>query len=290
MQNTNSDIDRIAIFLWRRKVMLSILIGVGAVAGAGLSFSFAPLYKADALLVPSDEVLGLNATGALGGLAGLGGGLGGLASLVGLGGSANKESEALETLKSRGLTISYIESNGLMPILFDDRWDSSTKTWRVGKFGRVPTLEDGYRAFDKRIRTVVQNRKTGLTTISVTWKDPVLARQWTDGLVNATNDLLRARAIERSTRNLEYLRKASDTTTITEVKTTIYKLMETEIKKQMVAYGGRDYAFRVVDPAMVPDRKDFPTRWSFLLGGAVVLPILGFLLIALRDLKRRVTQ
>lgn len=270
--------------------MLSILIGVGAVAGVGLSYCFTPLYKADALLIPSDEVLGLNASGALGSLAGGLGGLGGLASLVGLGTGGNKENEAIETLKSRGLTISYIESNGLMPILFRDRWDPSTKTWRVGRFGHghIPTIEDGYRVFDKEVRTVVQNRKTGLTTISVTWKDPVLAKQWTDGLVNAANDLLRAQAIERSSRNLEYLRKASDTTTIMEVRATIYKLMETEIKKQMVAYGGRDYAFRVVDPAVVPDRKDFPMRLAFFLGGAVVFPILGFLLIALRDIKRRV--
>jgi uncharacterized protein involved in exopolysaccharide biosynthesis len=287
MQNTNSDFDRLAVFLWRHRVMLSILIGVGAATGLGLSYCITPLYKADAILAPSEELLGLNATGAL---SSLGGGLGGLASLVGLGGGANKESEAIATLKSRGLTTEYIKAHDLLPILFRDRWDSSAKKWKVSRFGHVPTLEDGYRAFDKRIRDVVENRKTGLTTISVTWEDPVLAKQWTEGLINAANDLLRTKAIERSSNNLEYLRKASDSTTIMEVKATIYKLMETEIKKQMVAYGGKDYAFRIVDPPVVPERKIFPIRVAFLLGGAVVLPILGFLLIALRDLKRRVTQ
>jgi Chain length determinant protein len=287
MPNTNSDFDRAAAFLWRRRWLLSILIAVGAVAGAGLSYCFTPLYKADALLIPSDEMLGLNAaSGALGGL----GSLGGLASLVGIGGKGDKESEAIETLKSRGLTTSYIESKGLMLILFHDRWDPVARKWRVGSFGHAPTLEDGYRIFDKSIRTVVENRKTGLTTISVTWEDPILAKQWTDGLVDAVNDLLRTQAIERTTRNLDYLRKAADATNITEVRATIYKLMETEIKKQMVAYGGKDYAFRVVDPAVVPERKDFPHRALFLLGGAIVCPILGFLLIALRDLKGRVTQ
>lgn len=286
MQNTNSDFDRVAIFLWRHRLMLCVLIGVGAAAGAGLSYSVQPLYKADAILVPSEEMLGLNATGALNSL----GGLGGLASLVGIGTGGSKENEAIATLKSRALTMEYIQAHDLLTILFSNRWDSSAKKWKVSRFGRIPTLEDGYRAFDKRIRAVVENRKTGLTIISVTWKDPVLAKEWTEGLVNAANDLLRTRAIERSSRNLEYLRKASDSTTIMEVKATIYKLMETEIKKQMVAYGGREYAFRVVDPAVVPERRVYPNRWAFLLTGAVVLPILGFLSIALRDLKRRVTQ
>jgi uncharacterized protein involved in exopolysaccharide biosynthesis len=286
MPNTNSDFDRAVAFLWRRRLLFSILIAVGAAAGAGLSYCFTPLYKADALLIPSDEMLGLNLNGALGGL----GSLGGLASLVGIGGKGDKEGEAVETLKSRGLTTSYIESHGLLPILFHDRWDPVAKKWHVGPFGRVPTLEDAYRTFDKSIRTVVENRKTGLTTISVTWEDPILAKQWTEGLVDAANDLLRTQAIERTSRSLDYLRKAADATNIAEVKATIYKLMETEIKKQMVAYGGKDYAFRVVDPAVVPERKDFPRRLLFLLGGAVVCPILGFLLIALRDLKGRVTQ
>jgi hypothetical protein len=286
MPNTNSDFVRVAAFLWRRRLMLCILIVVGAAAGAGLSYRVKPLYKADALLVPSDETLGLNATGALGAL---GGSLGGLASLVGIGGKADKESEAIETLKSRGLTTAYIVSNGLMPILFQDRWDPVTKKWHVDLFGRVPTLEDGYRKFDKSIRTVVENRKTGLTTISVIWTDRNLAKQWTQGLVDAANELLRTQAIERSTLNLEYLRKASDSTNITEVKATIYKLMETEIKKQMVAYGGKDYAFRMVDPPVVPERKDSPIRSLYLLVGAVLCPMLGCLFIALRDLKGRVT-
>jgi uncharacterized protein involved in exopolysaccharide biosynthesis len=288
MPNTNSDFVRVAAFLWRRRWLLLILIVVGAAAGVGLSYRFTPLYKADALLIPSDETLGLNAvSGALGGL---GGSLGGLASLVGIGGKADKEGEAIETLKSRSLTTSFIEQNGLMLILFHDRWDPVAKKFRAGLFGRVPTLEDGYKKFDKSIRTVVENRKTGLTTISVTWEDPVLAKQWTQGIVDAANDLLRTQAIERSNRNLEYLRKAADSTNITEVKATIYKLMETEVKKLMVAYGGKEYAFRMVDPPVVPERKDSPQRLVFLLGGAVVCPMLGFLLIALRDLKGRVTQ
>jgi uncharacterized protein involved in exopolysaccharide biosynthesis len=287
MPNTKSDFDRAAAFLWRRRWLLFILIAVGAAAGAGLSYRFTPLYKADALLIPSDETLGLNASGALGAL---GGSLGGLASLVGIGGKGDKESEAIETLKSRSLTTSFIESNGLMLILFHDRWDPLTKKWRVGLFDHVPTLEDGYKKFDKSIRTVVENRKTGLITIAVTWEDPVLAKQWTQGLVDAANDLLRTQAIARSSLNLEYLRKASDATNIAEVKSTIFKLMETEIKKQMVAYGGKDYAYRMIDPPVVPERKDFPHRLLFLLGGAVVCPMLGFLAIALRDLKERVTQ
>jgi uncharacterized protein involved in exopolysaccharide biosynthesis len=197
---------------------------------------------------------------------------------------ANKEKEAIETLRSRGLTRAYIQANGLLPIIFDDRWDFAAKKWKSS--ARVPTLEDAYREFDKNIRSVAENRKNGLITISVTWKDPALARQWTDGLISAANDLLRNQAIERSTRNLEYLQKASDATTVMEVKTTIYKLMESEIKKQMVASGDKNYAFRVVDPAVLPERKVFPSRSIFAICGALVAPIVWSLIIMLRSRRR----
>jgi uncharacterized protein involved in exopolysaccharide biosynthesis len=258
----DSIFDRGIAFLFRHKGALTLMAILGGAAGFAVSYCFTPLYTADSVLIPSDEMLGISQSGALGSL-------GGLASLVGVnmpGGS--KQNEAVETLRSRGLARTYIESNGLLPIIFRNKWDSAGHSWRPSM--RVPTLEDGYREFDKKIRSIVENRKSGLVNISVTWDDPKLAKQWVNGLVEGANDLLRKQAIERSTRNLEYLKQASDATSIMEVKTTIYKLMETEIKKQMIASGDRNYAFRVVDPAVVPERKVFPKRSIFLVCGALI--------------------
>jgi uncharacterized protein involved in exopolysaccharide biosynthesis len=137
---------------------------------------------------------------------------------------------------------------------------------------------------------VVENRKTGLVTITVEWPDPNLAKQWLDGLVKAANDRLRTKAEERSSRNLEYLRKASDATSIMEVKTSIYKLMETEIKKQMVAYGAEDYAFRTVDAAIAPQHRSFPVRSLFLLFGAFLVPLLYLAGVWLRGAMAKLTD
>jgi uncharacterized protein involved in exopolysaccharide biosynthesis len=275
MVDTISNFDRGIAFVVRHKVLLLALASLGGAAGFALSYCFTPLYKANAVLVPSDEILGLTDNGALGGL-------GGLATLVGVGAPGSKENEAVETLKSRVLIRSYIEANGIMRILFYKRWDSAAGKWKADRNGRVPTLEDGFRKFDKDILNIVENHKTGLISISVTWEDPVLAKQWTIGLVDAANDRLRTQAVDRSTRTLEYLEKVSATMSITEVKATIYKLIESEIKKQMIAAGGKDYAFRVVDPAVVPERKVFPVRSLFLVLGALVVPAIWSLIISLR--------
>jgi hypothetical protein len=273
-----SAFEKILAFGYRHKTSLVLAAILGAASGYASSYCFEPLYQADAVLIPSDEMLGIAQNSALGGL-------GGLASLVGVNvAGGNKQNEAVATLRSRGLTSAYIDSNHLLPILFPNRWDTVGQRWKAS--ARVPTIEDGFRVFDKSIRGVIENRKSGLIVISVTWRDPTLAKQWTDGLIEGANDLLRKQAIERSAHNLEYLQKASDTTSIMEVKTTIYKIMESEIKKQMIATGDKNYAFRVVDPAVVPERKVFPRRSFFLVYGVLLAPILWAAIVWLRSKKR----
>ena len=267
------------VSLLRRHFRLFLLLAfLGGVVGIAVSYLFTPAFRADALLVPSDEVLGLNQNALSG--------IGGLASLVGLGGAGSRESEALAVLKSRALTSAYIQANELLPIIFHDRWDSEAHKWKSDKNGKVPTLEDGYTVFDKSIRLVIENRKTGLITISVTWRDPKLAKQWVDGLVSAANEFLRRQAIERSTNNLEYLQKVLEKTSIVTMKDTISKLMETELKKQMMASGNSDYAYRIVDPAVVPEHKVSPKRSIFAVIGSAFGCMIWFFVVTSRNPKK----
>lgn len=278
IQNDESVFSRGLRLLLRHYKLYLLLAFCGGFAGIAVSYLFTPVFRADALLVPSDEVLGLNQNSM--------GGLGGLASLVGLGGMGNRASESLAVLKSRALTSAYIQANDLLPIIFYDRWDSNAHKWKSDKKDRIPTLEDGYEAFDKSIRMVVENRKTGLTAVSVTWRDPKLAKQWVDGLVNSANDLLRREAIERSTTNLEYLQRVLDKTSVVTMRDTIAKLVESELKKQMMATGNKDYAFRIVDPAVIPEHKVAPKRSIFAVFGAAFGSLIWISLVAFRDRKR----
>jgi uncharacterized protein involved in exopolysaccharide biosynthesis len=278
MNQTTEPLFNRGFSLLLRHIRLFLLLTVsGGVAGFAITYLITPVFKADITLVPSDETLGTDQNSLLGGFSSI-------ASLVGAGAGAlgNKESEAIAILRSRALVWSYMQTNDLLPILFPNKWDPTAHKWKSDKKNYVPTLADGYTVFDKNIRNVVENRKTNVITVFITWRDPRLAKQWADGLVDAANDLLRRQQIERSTKNLDYLRGASEQTSIMEVKNSIYKLMESEIKKQMIAMGNKDYAFRVVDPAVVPERKVFPTRSYFAVFGAALGATIWFLLVAFR--------
>jgi uncharacterized protein involved in exopolysaccharide biosynthesis len=116
----------------------------------------------------------------------------------------------------------------------------------------------------------VENNKTGLVSLSIKWKDPGLAAQWTNGLVKMTNDVLREKAISEAERNIAYLNDEVKKTTVVPVQQAVYSLMETEIKKQMLARGSPNYALKVIDPAITPEIRSSPTTLLWLAGGFVL--------------------
>jgi hypothetical protein len=104
-------------------------------------------------------------------------------------------------------------------------------------------------------------------------------------MVEMVNERLRTAAIDESRRRVEFLEGELAKTSVVELRQVIFNLIEGQVNAAMLADVQREYAFRVIDPAVPadPDRKVRPKRAVMALGGALVA---GFLL-ALRLLWRR---
>lgn len=276
--------------LWSRRLMIVLVTAAFAASSIAVALLLPEKYDASIVLSPvSDDASG----GKLGG--GGGGGLlsqfGGLAALGGisLGGSSGRRAEALATLKSAALTEGFIEDNGLLPLLYPKKWDAVAKTWKSDDPEKIPTLWKAERKFAESIRSIAEDKKTGMVTMTITWRDPKLAAEWATGLVARANSILRARAISEAQSNLNYLNEQLRKTSVVELQSAIYGLIETQIKQVMVANGSEQYAFRVIDPAREPEERSSPKRaiivvLGTLLGGAFA----GLLALVLPQRKRPV--
>lgn len=203
------------------------------------------------------------------------GNLGGLASVVGLHSSEDAQTEeALAVLQSRQLTDAFIQSKNLLPVLFDKQWDAAESRW---KHGRPPTAGMAYKRFDQ-IRKVEKEKKNAtLYKLSVEWRNREQAADWANTLVEYVNGEMRSRAIHDSDAMLRYLEKELSTTTVLETRQAINRLIEGRIKQRMLANVTQEYAFRVVDKAVIADADDpiWPRRRLLAIAGVLAGVILG---------------
>lgn len=253
-----------------------------------MSLVLTPIYRSTAILVPATP----DRSVLEGGLSSALGSVGDLASLAGLNLPNDQATEeALAVLESEQLTRAFIADNNLMPVLFAKLWDPQTATWKVKPGKQPPTLAKAFRAFE-RIRYISKNSKTGLITVQIDWRDRNTAAAWTNGLVEALNAEMRARAIKGSDASLKYLEKELATTNDVGTRDAVNHLIENQIKQRMLANVTEEYALRFVDHGLVADADD-PIRPKKVLMTAIGL-ILGLLfgvsltmLFNFRDMMKR---
>jgi len=245
-----------------------LCIFVFGMVGAASALLVRPVYRAEAVLIPAniDEGGGAGASlaGRLGGLAALGG--------IDLGVASDRSVEALALLGSRTLAEDFIREKQLMPVLFAKKWDQETSKWNVGALDDVPTMWDAYEIFDKEVRHIQQDTKTGIVKLSIDWFDPAQAAEWAADIVKLVNAKMRNRSIHEAETSLVYLRRGLDETTVVAVKQALFRLVELESKKKMLASVNDEFAFRVIDPPVAsdPSRPLKPNKLLYIaLGGFV---------------------
>jgi uncharacterized protein involved in exopolysaccharide biosynthesis len=249
---------------------------ITALLGGTVALIMPPQYVATALISPVS-----NNDNALGSLSSLASRFSGLASLAGISlTGSTKSGESLAILKSRALTEEYITTQNLLPVLFENKWDSEKKQWKEARPNKIPTLWEANKRFDEEIRSVTN--KDGMIALTITWNDRILAAKWANGLVRETNEYLRAKALVESERNITFLRDLISKTDLVAVRNAVSTILENEINKEMLAKGTDDYALKVLDPAVPPDRQEIMRKVSVVLGAALGGLFLSVLFVLLR--------
>ena len=205
--------------------------------------------------------------------------LGGLAGLAGLNlGQSDRTQEVIAVLQSRDLAERFIDEKGLKPLFFAERWDAERMTWLADE--KPPTDEEAYLYFNQRVRSIAEDRRTGLVSLSITWRDPEAAAAWANELVALGNAQLRDRAIREAQRSLAFLERELERSAQVELRQSLYELMEAQKKQEMLANVREGFAFRLIDRARPSDldRHIFPSRPLFAVAGVLLGGAFGLVL------------
>jgi len=275
------DIASLLRVLWRRKFAIAAATLITTVAAAVYAFSATQWYRAEAVLMPRDS-------GASVGLSGQLAQLGGLASMAGITLSQTSKQEPLGVLRSVGFAKRFVEQQEIEAALSE-------------QFDLGPTLgpdvpdqrtQRAVNRFRKSIFTTAEDKKTGLVTVAIYWKDPVVASNWANAIVRQLNEEIRRRALNESMRNIQFLQGELERTKVVSLQQAIARLLESEMQKLMLAQGTDEYAFRVIDDAQPPFKRSRPMRAVLVivafLGGLFASALFAILIDPFRALLQEV--
>ena len=167
------------------------------------------------------------------------------------------------SLQSRQLLDAVIEQLDLGPQLFPQRWDEAESKW-VESRGGEPTKGQLRRRLARFVDTYYEEF-TGLLTIEVHWGDPARAHRVASALVEVADRLLRDAAIGEGERRVAELRREMEQVAFGEVDVFLAEEMTRAISSLTSIRARARYAFRVIDPPVVPDRPSWPPRLLLLL-------------------------
>jgi len=286
VQDDEIDLKKLVLIMWQGKLCIVIFIVVFALISVIYSINLKNIYKSELVLVPAVQQQNGALPGQLGGLAALAG------VSLGNSGSVDKTTLALEIIKSKNFVAGFIaKHNILVELMALESWDSSTnnmvvdkeiydtttKTWvREVSFPKktMPSMQEAYLKFMESFG-VSRDTKSGVITLSFKHYSPYFSKQVLDWIVLDINDRVKIADIEESRRSIEYLEEQIATTNISEVKSTLFSLVEEQVKNLMLANTRSEYVFKVVDPALVPENKFEPKRMLIVAVSSALGCLLG---------------
>lgn len=265
--------------LWRGRWLIAAIVTACASVAVVYVLLATKWYRAETVLMPTEPKSMRSIEGALGSL-------GGLASLAGISIGGGRTSEPIAVLRSRAMTRAFIEEQNLLPILFPAEWDAKAGRWRASDPAEQPDVRDGVKYFEENIRSVQEDKRTGIVTIAIEWTDPKLAAHWANQLAQRANERMRERALTEAQGNVDYLRRELENEKVVGLQQSISRLLEGELQKVMLARGNEEFAFRYIDHASEPKREVWPKRLAIVAYSIIGSGLLAVLIVFAVDSLR----
>lgn len=192
-------VDLARILVKRSKLIAAVTIFV-TVSSVTIALLLPNQYSSTATLLPIEKKSSGNLSSLMDSV---GGGLGMIAAQAGIGGGA--ADKFVTILNSRSLTEKVIESENLLPVLFEKEWDFSTKRWKKPLLHYTakrsgPSLQDGVARMKERL-SAGKDKKTDVISVSFTAEDPKFAARIVNAYAANLELYLKENALSSAKRN-----------------------------------------------------------------------------------------
>lgn len=247
---------------------IAIIIVISAVFGAAFfAFSYSQEEKFTSKIVITYNTQKNN-------ISSMSSGLGGLSQLAGIdlgSGSSPQEEESYAMLFSRVNLKSFVEGSESIQNYFLEHTNSNS----------LSNFEPIFSFINKSI-SLTRSKNTGISNIYFSAFDKEISANFLNQLIFHSNESLRKEAQDASERKVEFLNIESSKNSYRNVQAIFGRMIETEIQNKMMANTQEEYAFKIIDPAVIPLNKSSPRILFSLFLGILIGLIVGVVFAILR--------
>ncbi|MDB4456383.1 LPS O-antigen length regulator, partial [bacterium] len=101
------------------------------------------------------------------------------------------------------------------------------------------------------------------------------------------NNYMRDKDLNNAERTINYLTKQLNSTSIADMKTIFYQLIEEQTKTIMLANVRKDYVLEVIDPAVAPEKEAKPKRAMICVLVTLLGGMLSVIFVLIRHFNKK---
>ena len=131
--------------------------------------------------------------------------------------------------------------------------------------------------------TVSRSKVTGITDIYFVGTEKNITAIFLNDLIRFTNQAIGDIARVDASQKIEYLNEESKKTSLRNLQNIFDRLIEAQIKNQMLSNTVKEYAFKIIDPAIEPNNNSGPRTFRNALISFIVGLFLSFFIVILRN-------
>lgn len=246
--------DIIAV-LFKHRILIFVIMTVSTFVAGLTSLFMKPIYEAKAVISPVTSSVSTTSL---------------IAQQLGIATSQPPiVTDIVALLKSRVLRENVVKKYKLIPYFLENP-ASKEKTEEEIIWDILRTLEGTLK--------VKYQQRDNVIEVSFEHGDKEFSAKFIEYLLLSLNDHMVSEAKRVAETNKNYLLKEVEKTGDPYIRANIYSMIAQQIQQSMMAEAKENFAFKIIDPPKVPDKKAKPKRSLIVLLTFVVSMFFGFLL------------
>lgn len=289
------------LVLWSRRVVFCALVSFVVMIAIVVALLRPNLYESEVILAPQ------NSQSSLSGLARK---FGSVATLAGVGLPEEEVGDAAvayETLQSITFFEDFLYESILVELFASHSWDSKTNRLTFDEdifdvaeekwvrevdppYFPKPGVSEAFMLFSEDHFALSKNKDTGIVTLKIRHRSPVVAARWAELIVVSINNSLREYVIQQSSKAISYLEEQRNSNVLVKIDEVFSNLVEEQVKTIMLARVNDDYIFKTIQRPRIAQFRSEPNRMLIVVVGTVIGLLFGITVVLFGEYVNRATS